>query len=60
MMYLHDDGSAKPQKKVAINQSVSTNGVEEYATRKNINVRNVPTVILRTLTNQDIYRHLER
>lgn len=47
MMYLHDDGSAKPQKKVAINQSVSTNGVEEYATRKNINVRNVPTVILR-------------
>lgn len=33
--------------KEAINQSVSTNGVEEYATRKNINVRNVPTVILR-------------
>ena len=59
MMYLHDDGSAKPQKKVAINQSVSTNGVEEYATRKNINVRNSPNRNFASLTNQDIYRHLE-
>lgn len=34
MMYLHDDGSTKPQKRVVTNQYVSTNGAEEYAIRK--------------------------
>lgn len=46
MMYLHDDGSAKPQKRVVINLSASTNGVEEYVTRKSINAQSVPTAIL--------------
>lgn len=47
MMYLHDDGSAKPQKRVVTSLSVSMNGVEKYVTRKSINVQNVSTVILR-------------
>lgn len=46
MMYLHDDGSTKPQKRVVTNQYVSTNGAEEYAIRKSINVQSVPTAIL--------------
>ena len=46
MMYLHDDGSAKPQKRVVTNLSASMNGVEEYVTRKSINVQSVPTAIL--------------
>ena len=46
MMYLHDDGSTKPQKRVVINLSASTNGAEEYAIRKSINVQSVPTAIL--------------
>lgn len=46
MMYLHDDGSTKPQKRVVTNLYVSTNGAEEYVTRKSINVQSVPTAIL--------------
>ena len=46
MMYLHDDGSTKPQKRVATNLYVSTNGAEEYVTRKSINVQSVPIAIL--------------
>lgn len=34
MMYLHDDGSAKLQKRVVTNLSASMNGVEEYVTKK--------------------------
>ena len=47
MMYLHYDGSAKPQKRVVTNLYVSTNGAEEYVTRKSINAQSVPTAILR-------------
>lgn len=43
---LHDDGSTKPQKRVVTNLYVSTNGAEEYVTRKSINVQSVPTAIL--------------
>lgn len=46
MMYLQDDGSTKPQKRVVTNLYVSTNGAEEYVTRKSINVQSVPTAIL--------------
>ena len=46
MMFLHDYGSTKPQKRVVTNLYVSTNGAEEYVTRKSINVQSVPTAIL--------------
>ena len=45
-MCLPEDGSASQQGKQVISLYVSTNGDEEYAIRRHINVQNAPTVTL--------------
>ena len=46
-MCLHEDGSAKQQARAVTNLSVSMNGGEAYATKRNTNVQIVLTDILR-------------
>ena len=45
-MCLPEDGSASQREKQVISLYVSTNGDEEYAIRRHINVQNAPTVTL--------------
>ena len=45
-MSLHEDGLARPLKKVAINRSVSTNGTEVPVTKNETSAQNARTETL--------------
>ena len=58
-MSLHEDGLARPLKKVAINRSVSTNGTEVSVTKNETSAQNAGTETLllwQTKTSIAIWR----